>query len=127
MITGIGTDVVDVARIEGVYSRWGPRFLERVFDPQEREYCLSKENPAPHLAARFAAKEAFYKAVSNSDTEEDVPRPGLKDVRVVTDENGAPSPDWSSRLALAEEDTQAHLSLSHDAGIAQAFVVIERR
>ncbi|HEU5078058.1 MAG TPA: holo-ACP synthase [Opitutaceae bacterium] len=61
-LLGLGTDIVDVERIRGVMERQGERFLDRVFTDEERAYCLGMKNPFPHLAARFAAKEAVSKA-----------------------------------------------------------------
>ena len=58
MILGIGMDLVEVARIANLHERFGERFLRRILCPGEMAYCLSIAQPAPHLAARFAAKEA---------------------------------------------------------------------
>lgn len=58
---GLGCDVIEVERVKGVVERQGERFLQRVFTEEERAYCLSKGHPYPHLAARFAAKEAISK------------------------------------------------------------------
>lgn len=60
-VIGVGTDIIECQRIEKVFSRQGERFLQRVFTELEREYCLKMKNPVPHLAARFAAKEAVSK------------------------------------------------------------------
>ena len=61
-VIGLGADVVEVARIEGVLERQGERFLARVFTGEEREYCGRMKFPHKHYAARFAAKEAVSKA-----------------------------------------------------------------
>lgn len=58
---GLGCDVIEVERVKGVVERQGERFLQRVFTEEERAYCLGKGHPYPHLAARFAAKEAISK------------------------------------------------------------------
>jgi holo-[acyl-carrier protein] synthase len=63
-LLNIGVDVIEVERVQKVYERQQERFMKRVFTEEEREYCLSKSNPFPHLAARFAAKEAVSKAFS---------------------------------------------------------------
>ena len=63
MIYGIGIDLVKVKRIEEALERWGERFQNKVFTPGEIRYCLQKKNPSPNFAARFAAKEAFVKAL----------------------------------------------------------------
>ena len=63
-LLNIGVDVIEVDRVTQVYERQKERFLKRVFTQEEQDYCLSKSNPFPHLAARFAAKEAVSKAFS---------------------------------------------------------------
>src|SRR5664280_3294981 len=62
MILGVGTDIIEVARIASSYEKFGERFANRILLPDEIAYCLSHKNPAPFLAARFAAKEAISKA-----------------------------------------------------------------
>ena len=115
MIVGIGVDVCGVERFEASLRRT-PRLAERLFTPAERDL------PVASLAARFAAKEALAKALG-------APR-GLEwhDAEVVREESGRPSllltgsvREAAGRLGAAT----AHLSLSHDAGIATAFVVLE--
>ncbi len=61
-VIALGVDIVDIARIQDMRSRQGERFLQRVFTQEELDYCLDMRNPDPHLAARFAAKEAVSKA-----------------------------------------------------------------
>lgn len=63
MILGIGIDLVDVRRMEGIIFRWHERFLRRVFTEREIRYCNNKKNPAQRFATRYAAKEAFIKAL----------------------------------------------------------------
>ncbi len=62
MIAGIGIDLLEVKRIRELAEKFGERFLKRVFSESELEYCFSHKDPYPHLAARFAAKEALIKA-----------------------------------------------------------------
>ena len=62
-ILGLGFDATDIPRIAEVYERYGDRFLHRVFTDEEIAYCTRRRNPAPHLAGRFAAKEAAMKAL----------------------------------------------------------------
>jgi holo-[acyl-carrier protein] synthase len=62
-ILGLGFDATDIPRIADVYQRYGDRFLRRVFTDGEIAYCTRRRNPVPHLAARFAAKEAGMKAL----------------------------------------------------------------
>lgn len=63
MIVGIGIDLVDVRRMEGIIFRWHEKFLRRVFTEREIRYCNNKKNPAQRFATRYAAKEAFIKAL----------------------------------------------------------------
>ena len=62
MILGVGIDLVEVGRIRDSLERLGERFARRILCPAEYEYCFSHDNPSPHVAARFAAKEAVSKA-----------------------------------------------------------------
>ena len=62
-IIGIGLDATDIPRIADTLERYGERFLRRVFTDEEIAYCKRRRNPAPHLAGRFAAKEAAMKAL----------------------------------------------------------------
>lgn len=63
MIIGIGIDLVDVRRFEGIIFRWQERFLRRIFTDKEIRYCNNKKNPAQRFATRYAAKEAVIKAL----------------------------------------------------------------
>ena len=113
MIDGIGIDVVDIKRFQESLERT-PNLESKLFTESERGKSIQS------MAARFAAKEALYKALS--------PNTGLQwhDAEVINHENG--KPDFLFRGAIAEliDGASVHLSLSHDAGIASAMVVIER-
>jgi holo-[acyl-carrier protein] synthase len=117
--TGVGIDLVSVTRIEQMLGRWGKRFLERVFTEDEIEYCEKRYAPAGSLAARFAAKEAFIKAVS-------APRPvGIRyrDVEVVVDDHGAPRLRAHGAAKHALRGLRATVSLSHEGDLAVAIVI----
>ncbi len=122
-IVGIGTDLARIERFRKFLAP-GNRVLERIYTADERLYALEKMDPAPHLAARFAAKEAFVKALGT----------GLRDglswqqVEVVRDPLGCPSLQLSGRAAemLCERGaTAVHLSYSHDGDYAVATVILE--
>jgi len=68
-ILGIGLDATDIPRIAELLERYGDRFLHRVFTPGEIAYCTKRRNPAPHLAGRFAAKEAAMKALGTGQSQ----------------------------------------------------------
>jgi holo-[acyl-carrier protein] synthase len=115
VIVGVGTDIVEVARLEQSLART-PSLRSRLFTPAEAEL------PMESLAARFAAKEALAKALG---------APGdlsWQDAEVVTDVSGWPSFELRGGVAARAEQQgveRVHLSLSHDAGVAVAFVVLE--
>ena len=120
MIVGIGVDVVDLARFERAASRT-PALLPRLFADSEL-HSDGRRLPLHSLAARFAAKEALIKAIGHSD--------GIfwHDMRVVKDEAGTPSFEAFAGLALVLDElavTRVHLSMSHDAGVAIAYVIAE--
>lgn len=120
MILGIGVDIVDLARFERAASRT-PKLLDRLF-AQSEQVEEGRQRPLRSLAARFAAKEALIKAVGDSD--------GMRwhDVQVVSNELRNPSFQLQGRIAdvvAARGITHLHLSMSHDAGIAIAYVVAE--
>ncbi len=113
MIDGIGIDVVDIERFISSLERT-PGLLEKLFTPAERT------KPVSSLAARFAAKEALAKALSAGK--------GLPwhDAEVVNLESGKPVFLFRGEIADLVDGADVHLSLSHDAGIASAMVIVER-
>ncbi|VAX34566.1 Holo-[acyl-carrier-protein] synthase [hydrothermal vent metagenome] len=123
MIHGIGIDIVDVQRLEQAIRRWGERFVERVFTPEEIKYCSGKASPYNSYAARFAAKEAFIKALKAS---EHIP---FKEIGVMNKDTGQPEIRlYGNAGALFAEifrNGRIYLSLSHDRGCSIASVVIE--
>lgn len=125
MIIGIGVDIVKVARIELALKRYDKRFLTRVFAAIEQTYCEEKRNRTQHYAARFAAKEAFLKAVGLGL------RQGItwQDIIVRNDEKGDPFIDLRGKALKVIEELGAnrwHLSISHSQGLAIAVVILER-
>lgn len=113
MIDGIGVDVVDIARFAGALERT-PGLSERLFTGAEQA------KPIHSLAARFAAKEALAKALNAGK--------GLPwhDAEVINLESGKPAFLFRGEIADLVDGASVHLSLSHDAGIASAFVIVER-
>src|SRR4029434_6211841 len=67
-VVGIGIDATDIPRVAEMFARYGDRFLRRVFTDGEIAYCTRHRNPAPHLAARLAAKEAAVEAIATGHT-----------------------------------------------------------
>ena len=126
MIVGIGTDVVSIERIAGVLERHGERFVKRILTPAERPRFerTSARARAGHIAKRWAAKEAFSKAIGTGIH----PPFTWQSITVSRDPGGAPGivPDAKMASYLRERGVKrAHLSLTDDAGVAVAFVVLE--
>jgi holo-[acyl-carrier protein] synthase len=113
MIDGIGIDVVDIERFKTSLERT-PGLLEKLFTQAERT------KPIASLAARFAAKEALAKAINAGK--------GLAwhDAEVINFESGKPAFLFRGEIADLIDGASVHLSLSHDAGIASAMVIVER-
>ncbi|PLX79631.1 MAG: 4'-phosphopantetheinyl transferase [Desulfuromonas sp.] len=124
-IVGLGVDLTHIPRFRKLLTEQKRGVLERIFTPGELDYAMPKKNPAPHLAARFAAKEAFLKALGTGL------RDGLswQDMDVRRDKLGKPSLHLSGKAAemIASRDVIAlHLSYSHDGDYATATVILER-
>lgn len=116
----VGVDVVDIARIEGVMSS-NPGWAERVFTSDEISYAQRRPNPGQHLAARFAAKEATFKAIGAG-----WPALNWQDVEVVS-KDGAPFLQIKGAAAKMAGKHRSSISLAHDGGVAVAYVVLEGR
>lgn len=123
MISGIGVDCVSIARMEKSMAR--PRFVQRVFSQQEQAYLsgLAPARAAASAAAGFAAKEAFLKAAGVG-----LGGYALEDIGVLRRESGQPYYVLSGTAAefCAQNNLTAHLSLTHDGGMAIAFAVLEK-
>lgn len=123
MIYGIGTDIVAIARLERMYARHGEKALERLLAPSEIAEFHKAGDAGRFLAKRFAAKEAFAKALGTG-----VRHPaGLNDIAVGHDALGKPILVYSRALGehMAASRLAAHLTLSDEKEYAVAFVVIE--
>jgi holo-[acyl-carrier protein] synthase len=124
MILGTGFDLVAISRFARFIERRGERGLARLFTPAERVYCAAHADPTPFYAARFAAKEAFYKALGTGMGSAG----GWQDVEVVRLASGRPLLMVHGRASAAVHDMQVrtiHLSLTHSADTAGAFIVVE--
>jgi holo-[acyl-carrier protein] synthase len=124
MIYGIGVDLVKMSRIQAAMESWGERFQQKIFTEKERSLCLSKPRPTRYWAMRFAAKEAFAKAIGLGM------RHGIfwKDIEVTSDSFGKPelrlfgqAREICSRVGIKN----SFLTLSDEDGYAVAVVVLE--
>jgi holo-[acyl-carrier protein] synthase len=111
MIIGIGTDIVDIRRIEKLLLESGEKFLARIFNDEERG------DGAAHYAKRFAAKEAIAKALGTGIGS----KVSFKDIVITNDENGAPKAEIKSQ----KSKVKVHLSMSDEYPYALAYALVE--
>ena len=124
MIVGIGVDIVEIERFRGAMERLKEKFILRLFTPGEQRYCNGHRDPVPHFAARFAAKEAVFKALGTGWAK------GVTwlDVEVQKEAEEAPGivlHGEALRLCKEKGASKMHLSLSHSDHWAAAMVVLE--
>ena len=123
MIIGMGVDLVDVSRIESIIFRWHERFLKRIFTDTEIKYCNNKKNPAQRFATRFAAKEAFIKALYPKQQE------GVRFQDIEIDqEAGRPVINLYGKVKQTADESgvrKVHVMLSHDGDYGIANVILE--
>ena len=123
MILGIGVDIVQNQRMRKLYRRWGSRILKRILNPREIEFIERFTDPVPHIGVRFAAKEAFYKALPFK------PPPGWwKEGMVSMDKEGRPNFEVTGALekrCVYAGIKRIFLSLSHEKEYGIACIVIE--
>jgi len=124
MVVGIGTDMIEIERIDRSIRRFGERFLARVFTPAEIAFCQRKKAPAESFAARFAAKEAAAKALGTGIAH------GISwlEIEVVRAPGSAPTLVLHGRAAQHASSLgvrRASLSLTHSRSTALAVVLLE--
>lgn len=123
MISGIGTDLVEIHRIEEKLQR-STDFKTHVFSAGEIAYCEKQRNPCMHFAARWAVKEAFLKAFGVRF----IGNHRLSEVEIQHDETGKPSVVLTGKTKLDFEERQLahiHVSISHTDQYALAYIIIE--
>jgi holo-[acyl-carrier protein] synthase len=120
-----GVDIISISRFRDVVTRHG-RFIEDVFTPRERDQCLSRRDPYPHLAGRFAAKEACLKALGRGLTAAGVDHV-LQEIEIERRASGQPRltlGGWAQRLGRNKLIQQCTVSISHSADYAVATVIL---
>jgi holo-[acyl-carrier protein] synthase len=126
VIVGVGIDLVDLARVDRLLDAKGERALRRLFTADEVDYALSRPLPAQHLAARLAAKEAAFKALSGNDRARGI---GWKEIEVIRGDS-RPTLTFHGRAAERAAElgiTTIWVTLTHTAMTAGAVVVLEAR
>ena len=126
MILGTGIDIIEVERIRASHEKFGKRFTSRILLAAEIEYCLRHKDPAPFLAARFAAKEAVSKAFGTGICA----KLGWLDIEVAKHDSGEPDVVRHGKgLDLLDErgGDLVHLSISHTAQHATAMAILKKK
>lgn len=121
-ILGIGIDATDIPRVAQLFDKYGVRFLHRVFTPGEIAYCTKRRNPAPHLAGRFAVKEAAMKALGTGLSR----GVGWKDIEVVRG-GGPPRLELhggAARRAAIMQVRRSLVTITHSESLAMAQVML---
>ena len=124
-IAGIGVDIIEVRRIERLIERRGEKFLRRIFTPVEIEYCQARKQAGQHFAARFAVKEAVFKALGTGWAQ----GVSWRQVETVNETSGRPRTRLAGRArerADALGVRTVHVSISHSDEYAVAHVILER-
>ena len=124
MIFGVGTDIVELVRVQATYDRFGEHFVQRILMPEEIELFRRSKQPARFLAMRFAGKEATVKAMGTGFAH----GVWLRDVGILNNSWGRPIVAWSERGARVRDRLgigEGHVSLTDDAGLVLAFAVVE--
>ena len=124
MIFGVGTDIVELSRIQETFNRFGDHFVERLLMDEERDLFERNKWPVRFLAMRFAAKEATVKAMGTGFAH----GMWIRDVGIINTDWGRPEVIWSQRGQGVCERLgigAGHVSLSDDAGLVIAFALVE--
>lgn len=127
-VSAIGIDIVEIKRLAKVSKKWGRPFLKKVFTAGELAYANSKKFPYQHLAARFAAKEAIFKALG--EVEKDFV--GWTNIEILNDSYGKPVVNWHKKalqVKKARGIKTAVVSLSHteNYAVANAMLIFEKK
>ncbi len=117
MIIGTGVDITEVRRLRQAIEKWGEDFLHRVFTDEELENAKTRGSLYQHLAGRFAAKEAVFKALGHKDL-------NWKDVRILNDKEGKP---YCKVLIERGKKIDVHISISHVKTYAVASAIITEK
>ena len=118
MVIGTGVDIIEVKRLRQAAEKWGADFLNRVFTKEELENAKTRGSLYQHLAGRFAAKEAVFKAMGDRDL-------GWRDVQVLNDPDGRPYCKILNHRG--KKDVSIYLSISHVKNYAVANAIITKK
>jgi len=121
MVIGIGVDIIEIDRIKQSIEKYGDSFLNKIYTPVELEYCLTKSNKYQHLAARFAAKEAVYKALTTG-TQEKI---GWQNIEIMNKPNGMPIVKLKDfKDDFLSNGSSLKISISHSDSYVTCFAIV---
>jgi holo-[acyl-carrier protein] synthase len=121
MVLGIGIDIIEIDRIKKSVDKFGDLFINKIFTETEKEYCLSKKNKYQHLAARFAAKEAIFKAISSATGFSF----GWKDLEIYNEKNGMPHVKLLGKLSdILSDGKDLKITMSHSVNYVTCFAIL---
>jgi len=121
MVIGIGIDIIEINRIKQNVEKYGEKFLAKVYTPTEIEYCQSKASKYQHFAARFAAKEAVYKALATGWQEE----LSWQDIEISNKPTGMPVAILKGKLkAFLSDNKDLKISISHSENYVTCVAII---
>jgi len=121
MVIGIGIDIIEIDRIRDSIERFGDRFLNKIYTQKEIDYCLKKKYKYQHLAARFAAKEAVYKALATG-WDKDV---SWQNIEISNEPNGMPIVTLQGKLKkFLSEGKNLKISMSHSRDYVTCVAII---
>ena len=125
MIVGLGMDLVDIDRVDRLLANHAEHAVQKLFTDREADYARARAHPGRHFAARFAAKEAAYKALAGNDLAR---RIGWRDMEVLSNADGSPRLEFHGRAAERAAElgvTRVLVTLTHSHATAAAVVILE--
>ncbi|WKZ71270.1 MAG: holo-ACP synthase [Melioribacteraceae bacterium] len=121
MIFGIGVDIIEIDRIKKSIEKFGDKFLNKIYTEKELQYCESKKNKYQHYAARFAAKEAIYKAMSTGWKK----GTSWKNIEIYNEPNGMPNVHLFGQLNdFINPDKELKITMSHSDNYVTVFAIL---
>lgn len=124
MVLGIGVDIIEIKRIKNLINKFDYKFLNKIYTQNEINYCINKPNKYQHFAARFAAKEAIYKALSEAEQK----IASWKNIEIFNQNNGLPIVKTYGKLnQYLAEDKIIKLSISHSEHYVVCFAVLTKK
>ncbi len=121
MIIGVGIDIIEIERIKKSVDKFGDNFLNKIYTKSELEYCLNKSSKYQHLAARFAAKEAVYKALTTGWHE----KATWQDIEISNEPNGMPIVSLKGKLkTFLSNNSSLKISMSHSRDYVSCVAII---